>query len=61
MPNNSFVVSMTFRSIEESLKEFDSWKGEGVGIEPDVICSDDEIISSLKKITKDKKLRLKND
>ena len=61
MPNNSFAVSMAFKSIEESLKEFECWKGEGNGIEPDMICSDDEIIFSLKKITKDKKLRLKND
>ena len=61
MPNNSFVVSMAFKSIEDSLKEFDDWKGEGVGIEPDKICSDDEIISYLKKLTKDKKLRFEND
>lgn len=61
MPNNSFVVSMAFKSIEDSLKEFDDWKGEGVGIEPDVICSDEEILQNLKKITRDKALRLKND
>ena len=37
------------------------WKGEGVGIEPDVICSDEELEQKLKKITKDKKLRFEND
>ena len=61
MPNNSFAVSMAFKSIEESLKVFDCWKGEGVGIEPDVICSDDEMLQNLIKITRDKALRLKND
>ncbi len=61
MPNNSFVVSMAFKSIEDTLKDFDCWKGEGVGIEPDVICSDEEILQNLIKITRDKALRLKND
>lgn len=58
MPNNTFAVSMAFKSIEDSLKQFDCWKGEGQGIEPDVICADDEILPNLIKITKDKKLRL---
>lgn len=58
MPNKSFAVSMAFKSIEESLKQFDCWKGEGQGIEPDVICTDEEIRSVLVKITKDKKLWL---
>lgn len=61
MPNNSFAVSMAFKSTEDSLKEFDGWKGEGVGIEPDVICSDEEMLQNLIKITRDKALRLKND
>lgn len=53
MPNNSFAASMAFKSIEDSLKQFDCWKGEGQGIEPDVICADDEIRSVLRKITTD--------
>lgn len=61
MPNKSFAVSMAFKSIEESLKQFDCWKGEGQGIEPDVICADDEILQNLIKITKDKKLQFEND
>lgn len=61
MPNNSFAVSMAFKSIEDSLEEFDGWKGEGVGIEPDMICSDEEMLQNLIKITRDKALLLKND
>lgn len=61
MPNKSFAVSMTFKSIKDTLKDFDCWKGEGNGIEPDEICSDEELEQKLKKITKDKSLRLKND
>lgn len=61
MPNNSFAVSMAFKSIEDRLKEFDGWKGEGVGIEPDMICSDEEMLQNLIKITRDKALLLKND
>lgn len=61
MPNNSFAVSMAFKSIEESLKLFDCWKGECIGIQPDIICSDEDVLPILKKITKDKKLRFEND
>ena len=61
MPNKSFAVSMTFKSIKDTLKDFDCWKGEGNGIEPDEICSDEELEQKLKKITKDKSLRIKND
>ncbi len=60
MPNNSFAVSMAFKSIEESLKVFDCWKGECVGIQPDIICSDEDVLPVLKKITKDKNLRFEN-
>ena len=61
MPNKSFAVSMTFKSIKDTLKDFECWKGEGNGIEPDEICSYEELEQKLKKITKDKSLRLKND
>lgn len=57
MPNNSFAVTMAFKSIKESLKTFACWKGECEGIQPDVICSDKEIPSVLIKITKDRNLR----
>lgn len=60
MPNNSFAVSMAFKSIEESLKEFDCWKGEYIGIQPDIICSDADIHPTVIKITKDKNVRSKN-
>lgn len=49
MPNKSFAVSMTFKSIKDTLKDFDCWKGEGNGIEPDEICSDEELEQKLKK------------
>lgn len=61
MPNNSFAVSMAFKSIEESLKVFDCWQGECIGIQPDIICSDEDVLPVLKKITKDKNLRFEND
>lgn len=60
MPNNSFAISMAFKSIEETLKDFDCWKGEGIGIQPDIICPDKDIPQTLIKITKDKKLWYKD-
>lgn len=61
MPNKSFAMSITFKSIEESLKQFDCWKGECLGIQPDIISSDEDIYSNLTRITKDKNLRLNNE
>ncbi|MCR5495228.1 MAG: hypothetical protein K6F15_06275 [Treponema sp.] len=43
---------MTFKLIKDTLKDFDCWKGEGNGIEPDVICSDEELEQKLKKLQK---------
>lgn len=57
MPNNSFAVSMAFKSIKESLKQFDCWKGENIGIQPDIVCSDEDIPLNLMRITKDRNLK----
>lgn len=57
MPNNSFAVSMAFKSLEESLKQFGCWKGECIGIQPDIICSAADILPTVRKITKDKNMR----
>lgn len=51
MPNNSFAVSMAFKSIEESLKQFGCWKGECIGIQPDIICSAADILPTVRKIS----------
>lgn len=55
-PNNSFGFSMSFSSIEENLKKFDSWKGEGIGIQPDIFCDDKDLPQIIKNLAKDKHL-----
>lgn len=57
MPNSSFVMSIAFKSIEESLKQFDCWKGECAGIRPDIVCSGEDIPLNLMRITKDRNLK----
>lgn len=61
MPNSSFAMSIAFKSIEESLKQFDCWKGENIGIQPDIVCSNKDIYFNLTRITKNKNLRLNNE